>query len=389
MLVPTDARPRGASAPSPLRARPERSCRRMSSPIPDGAEAQGESRRQRLARFVHAARLLPALGGLRSALRRDLRLLAYHRVRDIGRLDAFEFDLELVSASAAQFRAQMHWISTRMHPVSMRDVLAALDGGAPLPRDAVVVTFDDGYDDNYTVAFPILRELGVPATFFVSTGHIESGMPYRYDWLVHMLCRTDATRLLAPEIGVDAAIPAARAERRQLAEYLLDRIKSLDDAGQLALIARLEREWSLPCAAPHPDCHPLGWAQLREMQDAGMEIGGHGVHHRMLAKLPREEMREELRQCKAALDRELPRPVFALSYPVGGLDAVDAEVTAAASDVGFRLGCTYVSGTWRMRGDDRFMIPRLPVERMMDDAWFAAMVSLPEVFSYHSRVRAA
>lgn len=361
----------------------------MSSPHPDGAAALPETRRQRLARLVQAARLLPVLGGVRSMLRRDLRVLAYHRVRASQPDDRFAFDVELVSASAAQFRAQMQWIATRMHPVSMREVLDALDGGAALPRDAVVVTFDDGYDDNHSVAFPILRELGVPATFFVSTGHIESGAPYRYDWLVHMICRTDATRLVAPEIGVDAAIPPALAGRRKLAAHVLDRIKVLDNAGQVALMDRLEREWSLPRGASPDDCRPMRWEHLREMQEAGMEIGGHGVHHRMLAKLSRADMVAELRECKRALDAELPRPAFALSYPVGGMDAVDAEVVAASRDAGFRLACTYVSGTWRVSDAERFLIPRLPVERIMGDAFFAAMVALPEVFRYPSRVRVA
>src|SRR3546814_14523092 len=76
----------------------------------------------------------------------------------------------------------MQHLRDRFHPVSCREIVAALDGGLALPRDAVLVTFDDGYDDNHAIAFPILRDLGVPAPFFVATGHIDSGLPYAYDW---------------------------------------------------------------------------------------------------------------------------------------------------------------------------------------------------------------
>src|SRR5690554_86133 len=152
--------------------------------------------RQRLAARAHTWCLLPALQSFRGLLRHDLRVLAYHRVRETG--PGFAFDPGLVSASPAQFHRQMEHVRDRFHPVSCREVVAALEGGAALPRDAVLVTFDDGYDDNHGVAFPILRGLGVPATFFVATGHIDSGLPYAYDWLAHLVLTMEGERLRLP-----------------------------------------------------------------------------------------------------------------------------------------------------------------------------------------------
>jgi peptidoglycan/xylan/chitin deacetylase (PgdA/CDA1 family) len=324
---------------------------------------------------------------LRSALRGDLRILAYHRVLETEAGAGFDFDPALVSASAVQFRAQMTLVKRRFHPVRLVDLLIAKDGGRPLPSNALVVTFDDGYDDNYRIAFPILRELGVPATFFVSTGHIDTGLPYAYDWLVYMVNRTTATRLTIPELALDIELPRDRASRLALATQLLDRIKSLGDAQQSAVIARLEREWSLPRSVGHPDCRPMTWDQLREMQAAGMEIGAHGVHHRMLAKLPRAEMVDEINASKAMLDRHLGTSVATMSYPVGGNDAFDHEVIAAARTAGFRLACSYMTGTSRLDPEHAFRLRRLPVESDMDLRWFAAMTAWPEMFSYPSRSR--
>src|SRR3546814_18378451 len=98
--------------------------------------------RSRLAARAHAWRLLPALQTVRGLFRRDLRVLAYHRVRGLD--PSFAFDPELVSASPADFRSQMQHLRDRFHPVSCREIVAALDGGLALPRDAVLVTFDDG-----------------------------------------------------------------------------------------------------------------------------------------------------------------------------------------------------------------------------------------------------
>ena len=324
---------------------------------------------------------------LRSLRRRDLRVLAYHRVLPGAVAQAFDFDPELVSATAEQFRAQMQLLRRRFHPLRFRDVIDALDHGRALPPRAVVVTFDDGYDDNYRVAFPILRELGLPATFFVSTGHIESGRAYAYDWLVHMIRSVHAARLQVAELRLDRALPDTREGRLALAAELLDRMKSLDAPVQAAIIERLEREWSMPRQHGHADCRPMGWDELREMHAAGMEIGSHGVWHHMLAKLPREEMRGEVVGSKQALERELGAACEVISYPVGGLDAYDDEVVRAVRDAGYRLGCSYRSGTNPLPLHEPYGLRRLAVERHMDLSWFAAQASLPEIFSYPSRQR--
>ena len=128
---------------------------------------------QRLAARAHA---WPAAGHPDAA--RMLHAVCGPRLPSGPRFDdGFAFDPGLVSASPEAFRRQMIHLREHFHPVTCREVVAALDGGPPLPRDAVLVTFDDGYDDNHAFAFPILRETGVPATFFVATGHIDSGLP--------------------------------------------------------------------------------------------------------------------------------------------------------------------------------------------------------------------
>ncbi|SEL09347.1 Polysaccharide deacetylase [Pseudoxanthomonas sp. GM95] len=330
--------------------------------------------------------MLPGLTSLRQVLRKDLRILAYHRVLQVDDPAAFAFDLNEVSASPEQFQAQMQLVKRDYDPIQFQDVLAAWNGGAPLPARPLIVTFDDGYDDNYHIAFPILRGLGVPAMFFVSTGHIDSGQPYAYDWLVYMLCRTRATRLTVPELLLDEPIPEPLEGRRALAKELLFHLKGLDAVDQAAVIARLAGAWKM-LPEPHAQCRPMTWDQLREMRDAGMEIGAHGVHHHILAKLSPAAMREEMRESMETLTRELGAPVDVLSYPVGGPDSYDAQVIEAATQVGFRLGCNYITGVNRLPTTAHFDLQRLSVESEMDLDWFAAMTAMPEVFAHRKRVR--
>jgi len=351
------------------------------------AISERPGKRQRLAAFCSAVGVLPGLTSLRRALRKDLRILAYHRVLGVPDPDAFAFDLDEISASPEQFREQMQLVKRRYDPMSFHELIAAVDSRRPLPPRPLIVTFDDGYDDNYHVAFPILRELGMSAMFFVATGHIDSGMPYAYDWLVHMLCRTRATRVQVDELAFDKALPATLAGRRALGKELLFRLKGLDATTQAAVIACLGDAWGMP-PAKHEQCHPMTWNQLREMRAAGMEVGSHGVHHHILAKLSPAAMAVEVRESMRTLERELGPPIEVLSYPVGGPDSYNEQVIAVAREAGFRMACNYVTGVNRLPAAAHYELQRLSVESEMDLDWFAAMTSLPEIFAHPKRVRA-
>ena len=163
---------------------------------------------------------------------------------------------------------------------------------------------------------------------------------------------------------------------------MLRRIKRLDGPAQTALLDRLEQDWAMPRAATHPDCRPMTWAQLREMHAAGFEIGSHGVMHRMLAKLPDEDLDFELRVSKATIEREIGAQAPLISYPVGGDSAFDQRVIEATIAAGYRAGCSYIKGTNPLRDPKRYALYRLPVENIMGLGWFAAMLTLPEWMGY-------
>lgn len=343
--------------------------------------------REWLGEWCYSSGLLRVLQRARSWMRKDLRILAYHRVLTLQDPNAFDFDLDLVSTSAEGFREQMQLLRRYFSPMALGEVIAALDSGKRLPANTVVVTFDDGYDDNYRVAYPILREFGVPATFFVSTSHIDSGRPFGYDWLVHMILHASVQRLVLPELDLDLLMPLLRTERRQLASQVLRQMKGVSDAVQASMISRLEHEWMMPREAGHSDCRPMSWDALREMRASGFEIGSHGVGHCMLALLSPEQLEAELVESKAALERELGEPATLLSYPVGGELAFDRRVMEATMAAGYRGACSYICGTNPQPALNRFALRRLPVERAMGTGWFSAMLTLPELMSYPTAVR--
>src|SRR5690606_41370352 len=141
-----------------------------------GADS-GNSRRERLARACHGLGLLGTLERLRSMLRRDVRILAYHRVLDVDPTGpGFDFDAELVSASVEQFREQMRWLRAKFRPIGFAGLRRHGRGGRDPPPRTALDTCDDGSDDNFHLAWHVRPGLRGRATVSVSTRSLASGL---------------------------------------------------------------------------------------------------------------------------------------------------------------------------------------------------------------------
>ena len=326
--------------------------------------------------------LVGVLGSMRSAVVCDLRVLAYHRV--LPELDeaSFEFDAELVSARRAEFDWQMAYVARRFQPVSCAQVAEAINGGPPLPKRAVMITFDDGFRDNYDVAFPVLRQHGLSAVFFLASGYIDTSEIFWFDWLVHVLLRTSAASIRIEALNLDIQIGPTVADRRQVAMELLRALKVAPEARRSAALKQLREATVVdiaPALSQQSAC--MTWKQVREMSSGGMEFGSHTVSHPILSTIDDpEHLHFELDESKAAIERETGQPVLALAYPVGGKNAVSDAVVAAVRQSGYQFAFTYEPGCNKRIPGNRFMLKRLRVERYTTRSLFAASLEIPEIF---------
>ena len=328
---------------------------------------------------------MTGLHGLCSFLRAlrpgKLPILAYHRVCDIGNEERFPFDPDLVSASCSAFAWQMQYLRDGYHPITFQALLDALDGKASLPARPVIVTFDDGYDDNYLNAFPVLRSLDMPATIFVSTGYIGTGKPFWFDLVAHILYNAPNGVLAVKELELTLSLDPGVDSRRAAAALLVAKLKRVSNAQRLGILDWLEREYAgIMNTAEFRLSHPLDWNQVREMSAAGIEFGSHTVSHPILSRLDDDELRRELMDSRQRLEQELGKPAPVLAYPVGGPEEFNDKVVQAAASTGYRLGVSYMPGVNRLGGMDRFRLRRQHVERYVSNAYFSGLMSLPEIF---------
>jgi len=334
-----------------------------------------------LAKCLDSGRVLSPLARIRAAYRTDVPILAYHRVWDVRNEDAFPFDVELISARIDEFRWQMEYVRADFNPITFGTLLEILDGATPAPPRPVIVTFDDGFEDNFEHAFPILKALGIPATIFLSTGYIASQETFWFDRLAQLLLASPERELavagLAERIQLARDVPS----RRRALRKVLAELKLMPNQFRLEVLARLEFELG-PLAADRAtsESRPLNWDQVREMAQAGIEFGSHAVTHPILANLSDDELQTELIESRRAIELQTGKSVTTISYPVGGRTAFNDCVRQAVQRAGYRLGVTYLPGTNLLSDMDRYCLRRQHVERYTDRSYFAAMLGLPEIF---------
>lgn len=337
------------------------------------------SKKAQLAEVCNAAGLFGLAPMLRN--RRQFSILAYHRILDIPA--NFKFDKELVSASKRDFEWQVEYVAKHFTPVTLSELMQCISNDLDLPKGAVLITFDDGFSDNYDTAYQVLKRVGVPATFFVCTDYIGKDQPFWFDWVVYLLNNIapgdypigDGAFMLSLGDGVQS-------ERDALARRFFQYLKSVPDTTRQGAVAQLSSQCAVAVpAGGFADSRPMNWEQLREMASNGMEIGSHTKSHPVLSQLTPDELVEEVTQSKALIEAETGKTVNSLSYPVGGAAAYNDEVAAVVRDSGYLAACSYVSGANRVRGADHFALQRLHVERYVSQAMFKALLHTPRIFA--------
>lgn len=265
------------------------------------------------------------------------------------------------------FRDIMTWLAEKFNVLPLTEAIRAYSDGK-LPPRAVSITFDDGYADNCTVAMPILRELGLNATFFIASGFLDGGCMWN-DVVIESVRRAPAVLDLSG-LSLGAHRTGTDAEKRQAIDTLLGKLKYLEYSERSEKVAAIaEKAGHSP-----PGDLMLSSKQVVEMRDAGMSLGAHTLTHPILARLPSAQARMEIQSGRNRLEEILGEPIRLFAYPNGkpGSDYL-AEHVGMVREMGFEAAVSTSPGVLRS-GDDTFEIPRFTPWRK-DTAGFGAQLA--------------
>lgn len=321
----------------------------------------------------------------RFALLPTVSIVTYHHIADPQ--PAFPHP-DVVDATPTQFRRQMELLVRHGSPISIGELIAAIHG-ASLPPNAVLVTFDDGYTSCHDVALPILKALGIPATFFIATSFIEDRRLYWWERVALLVAEAKQRGTIRYPHHMEL-VPHDAATRRRLDDTIKN-TPNLDVDRFLTEVAHALRvPWSPELEAERTRGLIMTWDQVRSLAAAGMDIESHSRSHRVLQMLQPEELRAELAGSKADLEAQLKKPVRAIAYPVGRRITRDAHsIRQALVAAGYELGLSNASGVNRLWPRplrqlvpfDPFDVHRLSLDREMTDASFLSQIAVPR-FAY-------
>ncbi len=288
------------------------------------------------------------------------RILLYHGVTKERQDGIFNYRGKFIDTDA--FAQHVTWLQERYEIVPLANLVATRSGSRST-RAQIAITFDDGYRNNYTNAFPVLRDAGAPATFFITTDFVDRLMPLPVDRIESCIDRASVKTL---RIGATTYNISSREQKVSTDMELRRRMKRLDRDSANSLLEELESS----CASRLQDSlaespyAPMNWDEIEEMESAGMTFAAHTCTHPILSMLTKEEAREEIRTSQEMLARHVrPLPIFA--YPNGGTSDYNDDTVAELKDAGFTAALTtrpaFVSTT-----DTPFELPRLTMDGAND-----------------------
>ena len=304
-----------------------------------------------------------------------LLVLNYHR---IGTPGGSSFDWELWSASEEEFDAQVKYLASNFDLISVSDLRQVL--ARPKGR-SVMITFDDGYRDNYEVAFPILRSYGAAATFFLTTGFLDGGIVPWWDEVAWMIRKTEEGALNLHGYH-EHPIFLDEPDRCDAIHKVLMIYKSLRGEEADAFLDVVANETGSGRCPEHMG-NPLWmtWDMVREMRQGGMSIGSHTVMHPVLARQTTARQDWEIGQSKRRIEEEIGESISALSYPIGKACSYNDITLNCLERHGYHWAFTYSGGYAKPGSTNCFSIPRVAVESDTSMATLRTVAALPQIFS--------
>lgn len=270
-------------------------------------------------------------------------IICLHGITNLGSEGIENYDNKHISIQ--NFERQVQQLLRTAVPISLTQFITHLQQDAPIPNNSVVFTFDDGYENNCTVAYPVLRRYQIPATFFLSTGLIETANMFWVDQVEYIINRTPENLLSHSQIPNH--LPLTKYTERIAAVTLVKAIcKRLNPRKRQVFLEELllQSKLTIP-RIPPPNYRVMNWTQVRELaKDPLISFGAHTVNHEILTNLSQSEIEFEVSVSRSTIEDKIQRSVTSFAYPNGGAADYDSQSEFILRSAGYTCAVTTLPG---------------------------------------------
>lgn len=283
------------------------------------------------------------------------RVLVYHRFCNFNDFDEHKIDNE-------SFEWQLNIISRYFEVLSLGEIFELKQSGKKIPNRTVVLTIDDGYKDFYLYGFPILKKMGMKATFFVTVNFINQKSWLWPDRIKYALYNTNVQKVNFhfnnQLFHLDLCGNRSKFNSwNQLSNYCI----TIKNDEKWKLINSLDQELGVNIPKDIPEEYlPVTWQELKLMNENGIEIGSHTMNHPILSKINHDELYNEIYNSKIEIESNLNSRVFSFCYPNSAPGDINDTVIKYVKSAGYR-GAVFggLPGS-----HDIFQIPRIGINRI-------------------------
>ncbi len=286
---------------------------------------------------------------------------------------------------------QLRYLSRYYRVMHLEDALEELyapnKSNSKDRRIPVVLTFDDGYLDNYTQGLQLARELHIPITIFLIPGYHESGACFW--WLASdiLLARTKVR-----EATVSEKTYTLPEDRQELAHTIDRQLRfATSVAERETFLAHVQEVLNVTLPNRLHDgaentILPLNWEEVLELEESdSVSFGAHTMHHPVLAYVANaEEVVYEVAEARRALEQRLGHPIRTFAYPIGKMEHIGDAGVHAVEAAGYTWAVTTIEET-NTPNTDPHLLCRLPGD--VSQHWLVMASELVGLLGIVSRLR--
>lgn len=246
------------------------------------------------------------------------------------------------------FEAQVQYLASTANIITLKEYLDHIEERKPILNKSVVVTFDDGYKDNLTIALPILQKYGVPATFFIATGYIGTGKVKWEDELSCVIRRSkkESISISLPTGNFPFDISSDKA-KFQAIDYLVKVLSTFSQADRHQVLDQVKGQSDVKCDGQTGVM--MSWDDVRQLANTpGFSIGSHTITHQRLTRISPDDVAFEITSSKVNLENEIGAPVALFAYPNGEFNQ---DVISAVQRAGYSCAVTIEYGKNDIKSD--------------------------------------